>query len=149
VGSGGIPGGPGSIPAKRVAAGASGRGGTRPSRVGGRPRGRGFWRHSWRAGFQPGHVGCGWRVGSRWNSTFPGGRGAWGSCGVSAAVGYAEGDVHHGYVTGFGLQVRALVVKEHVRLEYAEYPILPHAAEKEHLVGIHPPMLQGGDDPLM
>ncbi len=44
-------------------------------------------------------------------------------------------NVHHWNATGRGLQMTALIVKKHVRLQDGQYSGLVHAAEKERLIG--------------
>ena len=57
--------------------------------------------------------------------------------------------MHHGNIPGFRFQVRALVIEEHVGLQNIENPVLLHTPQKKHLIGIHTPVLQGGNYPLM
>ena len=60
-------------------------------------------------------------------------------------VGYPEGNMNHGDVAGRGLQMAALIVEEHVRLQDGQYAGLIHAAQEKRLIGGYAPTLQRGE----
>ncbi len=57
--------------------------------------------------------------------------------------------MNHWDVAGRRLQMAALIVKEHMRLQDSQYSRLIHATQEERLIGRNTPTFQRGDNPLM
>ena len=81
--------------------------------------------------------------GALWEMCTGAGRGPSSQTGyqLSDNVRHSERNMHHRDIAPGGLEVALLVVEEHVGAQHAQDPVLGHAAEEEHLVGVHAPVM--------